>query len=298
MSSSIRPATAADVARLLFVGAIWGGSFIFISLALKSLGPISIAGWRIALAAIILLAINGVLKQKFPSAPSVWGWLVFIGLLNSALPFFLINWGQQFVSSAETALLVASGTFCALLLSHFVSTDERINRYRLMGVLVGFSGVVVLVVVDLLESGLGAIKGQLAIILAGCSYATSSVFARRVSFLHPVTLSATTMLSACIYMLPLAFILENPLPEQISIDSMLAVLYLGLIGTAYAFVLRFKIIQTNGAVFMAQVGYLVPLFGVLWGALFLSDIISTETWIALGLILAGIAITRQGAHRN
>ena len=295
MISTIRRPTSFDVGRLFFVGAIWGGAFLFIALALEDFGPISIASWRVALGAVVLVLIAAAAGQRFPRAARDWRNVIIVGCLNSAIPFFLISWGQQFISSAETALLMAVGTFFALIVSHFTSHDERINAARALGVTVGFLGVLVLVLWDISEAGMGALAGQIAVIVAGCSYATSSIVSRRLTHLPMLSTTAATLISASLYMVPLAFLLENPLPSQVSSLSLLALAYLGVVATALAMTLRFFIIRANGAVFMSMVGYLVPLFGVLWSGLYFADAINLQTLLALALILLGIAITRRGS---
>jgi drug/metabolite transporter (DMT)-like permease len=295
MIAAIRRPTFFDLSRLLFVGAIWGGAFIFIAVALAEFGPVSIAGWRVSLGAVVLLVIALAVRQPFPRGVKLWRKIFIVGCLNSAIPFFLISWGQQFISSAESALLMAMGTFFALFVSHFTSTDERINRARALGVSVGFIGVLVLVFWDISSAGLGALTGQLAVMLAGCSYATSSVVSRRLTHLPMISTSAATMLSASLYMVPLAFLLEDPLPDRVDDTSLLAIAYLGIVATALAMTLRFFIIRANGAVFMSLVGYLVPLFGVLWSGFYFADAIQPQTLLSLALILLGIAITRKGS---
>lgn len=295
MLPAIRRPTLLDVVQLIFVGAVWGGAFIFIAVALGDFGPISIASWRVTLGALVLLVIAMSIGQRFPRDWREWRRITFVGCLNSAIPFFLISWGQQFISSAESALLMAMGTFFALIVSHFTSDDERINLPRALGVAIGFVGVLVLVVWDILESGTGALAGQLAVMLAGCSYAASSIVSRRLTHLPMISTSAATLLSASLYMIPLAFLLEDPLPAGVSEASIFALIYLGVIATALAMTLRFFIIRANGAVFMSLVGYLVPLFGVLWSALYFANAVTPQTVIALALILLGIAVTRKGS---
>jgi drug/metabolite transporter (DMT)-like permease len=280
---------------LTFVGAIWGGAFIFITIALNDFGPVSIATWRVSLGAVVMLFIAMLIGQKFPRGLRNWRIIFVVGFLNSAVPFFLISWGQQFISSAESAILVAMGTFVSLLLSHFTSDDERINKSRVVGVAVGFIGVLVLVFWDLVESGAGNLWGQLAVMAAGCSYATSSVISRRLTHLPMISTSAITLSSACLYMVPLAFVFEDPLPGNVDLSSIVALFYLGVVATALGFTLRFFIIRANGAVFMSLVGYLVPLFGVIWSGLYFADAINLQTLISLSLIMLGIAITRRGS---
>lgn len=295
MLAAIRRPTLVDVAKLIFVGAIWGGAFLFILIALRDFEPISLATWRVTLGAAVLFAVALLIGQKLPTGRRNWRLIFIVGFLNSAVPFFLISWGQQFISSAESALLVAMGTFVSLLLSHFTSEDERINRPRVIGVSIGFIGVMILVFWELLESGTGNLPGQLAVMAAGCSYAISSVVSRRLTHLPMISTSAVTMASACLYMIPLAFMLENPLPADVETASVIALIYLGVVATAFGFTLRFFIIRANGAVFMSQVGYLVPLFGVIWSGLYFADAINLQTLISLGMILLGIAVTRKGS---
>ncbi len=294
-ANGLRKATPFDISKLLFVGSLWGASFIFMSLALHSYGPISIAAWRITLAAVVLLLVCFFSGKSLPRSLNDWKMMTLIGFLNSALPFFLISWGLQFISSAESAVLMATGTFSALILSHLFSADERINPARALGVLTGFCGVLILVISTLIDSGLGAFKGQLAVMLAGVSYATSSVMTRRIGHLPSLPAAAGIMLSASVYMMLLAWVFEQPFDLQADTTAILSVVFLGVFSTAMALAIRLNIIRNNGAVFMSQVGYLVPLFGVFWSWLFLAEQIGLQTLLALGVILLGITITRRGS---
>ena len=294
-AAGLRKASVFDVSKLLFVGALWGASFIFMSMALHSYGPISIAAWRIMLAALVLLLVCFFSGQVLPDNREDWKKLTVIGFLNSALPFFLISWGLQFISSAEAAVLMAAGTFSALILSHFFSADERINPARALGVLVGFCGVLVLVISALIDTGLGTFKGQLAVMLAGVSYASSSVMARRIVHIPSLPAAAGILLSASTYMMFLAWLFEQPFTLHADSSAMAAVIFLGVFSTALAMAIRLNIIRHNGAVFMSQVGYLVPLFGVFWSWLLLAEAIGQNTLMALAIILLGITITRSGS---
>lgn len=294
MLPSIRKPTPFDVTRLFFLGAIWGGAFIFITLALVDFDPVSLAAWRVMLGAVVMVVIARLMAVGLPRELRDWRYIFAIGFLNSAAPFFLISWGQQYISSAASALLMATGTFCTVAVSHFTSDDERINRFRLAGVLIGFSGVFVLVFWGIMESGVGGLKGQIAVVLAGCCYSISSIISRRVSHLPSISISVGTMVSASLYMVPLAFLLGDPLPGNVGFQSIISLAFLGVIATAMAMTIRFSIIRNNGAIFTSQVGYLVPLFGVIWSGLYFSDAINVQTIIALSLILVGIAVTRKG----
>ena len=281
--------------KLLCVGAVWGASFIFISLALESYGPMTIAAARVLLAAVVLILLCYPSGQPLSREGTNWRRFMVVGLFNSALPFYLINWGMQHISSAEAALLLATGTFSAMLLSHLVSVDERINPARAIGVTIGFAGVMVLVVEDLFVLGVGGLKGHFALMAAGISYAISSIMTRRISHLPAISASAGIMLCAGAYLLPLALLFERPLSVSPTQGAIWSMVMLGTVSTALAFVIRYQIIRKNGAVFMSQVGYLVPVFGVLWAWLFLHEPLAIATLVSLAVILVGIAVTRIGS---
>ncbi len=290
-----RKANAFDISRLLLVSAIWGSAFVFIDVALRSFGPITVAALRITTAAIISsLAAYKTHKMGRINAAE-WKVICVVGLFNSALPFYLISWSQQHINAAEAAVLMATGAFSALILSHFFTQDERINTPRALGLLVGFSGVFVLFWEELQGNNLGAIAGLLAVTGAGICYASSTVLSRRVSHIPALTLATYTVASAMVYMLPLALLTEQSAFYSATAISWSAVLYLGVISTGLAYVIRFTIIRNNGAVFMSQVGYLVPIFGTFWGWLLLSNSIRPQLGLALIIILCGLAITRKGA---
>ena len=290
---AIRPPTSFDFARLVSVSMLWGASFVFIEIALRHLGPLSLAAWRLLIGYLALLLIVLWRREKLAVRRGEWVLIALVGLLNSALPFSLISWGQQFTNSAKAALLMATASFFALLVSHWTTADERINRARVIGLGIGFFGVCLLFIDDL--QGGDQLSGQLAIIAAACSYATAAVCARRLTHLPPIALTSATLACGCVILWPLALWFEQPL-APVDLPGLFAVLYLGGIATALCFVIRFTIIRANGAVFMSQVGYLIPLFGVLLSQLILGQAITWQIAGALVMVLAGIGITRLGSR--
>ncbi|MFT5259367.1 MAG: drug/metabolite transporter (DMT)-like permease [Saprospiraceae bacterium] len=294
MLVTFRQANALDMGRLLLVSAIWGSSFVFIDLALRSFGPITVAALRITMASLVLLAIAYSRESLIKLGRKEWLIIFVVGLLNSALPFFLISWAQQHINAAEAAVLMATGAFSSLILSHFTTSDERINGARALGLLVGFIGVLVLFWDDLQGNDVVTISALAAVTGAGMCYATSGVLARRISEVPAVTMATYTVTSAMLYMLPLALFLETPKFADATLISWSSATYLGVIATAFAYIMRFTIIRTNGAVFASQAGYLVPVFGTFWGWLLLSNQIRPELGISLVIILCGVFITRKG----
>jgi drug/metabolite transporter (DMT)-like permease len=290
----LRAPTPGDLARLVAVGAIWGASFVFIEIALRDTPPLVIAAGRVSLAALTIGTVLLFLGAPLPRDRSTWRLLTVIGLFNTALPFLLISWGQKFTTGGESAILMSFGPILALALSHVLTKDDRITPTKSLGMLCGLAGVVVLVYTPAELQPTYGLAGRLAIIGAAASYALSSVLARRVGHLSALSVSAAVTFTATAYMIPIALLIEGPAAVKLSTDSLVSLIYLGVVATGIGFLLRFQIIRYNGASFMSQAGYLVPLFGIFWGWLWLDERLGINALVALALILAGIGLTRYG----
>lgn len=289
----IRAATGADLARLVLVGAIWGSSFLCIDIALTGLPPTSIVAGRLLLGALVLVAMLWSGGQRLPTDLRIWGLLVVIGFLNSALPFMLISWGQQFISGGRSAILMAAGPFLVVLMSHLWTQDDRLTTPKLGGMLLGFSGVILLVGYDAVFGRSESFSGQMAVIGATACYGVSAILTRHVASVPPLVNSAIVLASAACYMVPAALWIDHSWALQPAATPLLAVVWLGLFPTALAYLLRFQIIQAVGATFMSQVSYMVPMFAILWGWLFLSQVPPGRAWIALTLIMGGLYLSRR-----
>jgi len=289
---SVTPATRTDLAELVVVSAIWGSSFLCIAIALDDLAPLEIAAWRLGLAAVLLLALIRWRGLSIPTDRRSVTLLLVIGALNGAIPFTLISWGQQSVASSTTAILIATSPFTTLALSHLMSDDERFGWSRLAGLSLGFTGILVLFG-EGLAGGAGAgssLPGMLAIVLAASCYALSAILIRRLKGVPGLSIVAGTLSAGALMLLPLLLVLHPPWQARPGVTATLAVVFLALGPTALAYVMRTRIVQRNGAVFMSSAGYLIPLFAVLWGWLFLHERPTLRVFIALSLVIAGIAV--------
>jgi len=288
----IRSPSWLDHGRLLLVSAIWGSSFLNNAIALQDFAPISIATYRITMAALIMLVICWTRSLFVRLDARQTGLLIGVGLLNSAVPFSLIGWGQQTVDPAVTAILLAASPFAALLFSHFMTHDDRFSLNKLIGLIVGFAGVVVLLGRGLIYDN-SALPGMLAIVLAATCYAFSAALIRKLGNMSSLLVVAVSLSSAAMLLLPLALWLHPPAQQVFHVNSLSALVFLALGPTAFAYVLRTQIVQQNGVVFMSGAGYLIPLFAVLWTWLFLAQIPTLHALIALVLILIGSAIGQR-----
>lgn len=260
-----------------------------IEIALVDFTPVAVAAYRIILAAVLLLMICFWRGQRIALKPNTVALLAAIGVLNSVVPFSLIGWGQLSIDSSTTGILLASSPFATLLMSHFMTRDDRFAWNKLLGLVLGFAGVCVLLSRGL-EQGSGTFTGMLAVVLAGCCYSLASILIRRLSSVPSLALAAGTLVAGSLIMMPLLLLINSPWQQEYSAGSASALLFLAIGPTAVGYVLRAQIVKLNGAVFMSNVGYLIPVFAVFWGWLLLGDTPTASMLIALGLILSGIAL--------
>lgn len=290
----IRPATPADVARLFLLGAVWGSSFLCVEIALEGLTPLSIAAGRIGFGMVALTTALRLAGQSLPRDLRTWRLLILAGLFNTTLPFLLIGWGQQHITAGRAAILLAAGPFLALTLSHFLTRDDRLTVAKCAGLVLGFGGVVVLVGFDALTGAADSVIGQASVVAAAACYSIAGLLSRRLGHVPALANAAGVLIAASLYMVPLALVVDRPWRFALDGETVLAVLFLGLVPTGIAYVLRFKLLIAVGLTFMTQVSYLIPLFAVFWAWLFLSEVPGPAGWLALVLILLGIAVSRLG----
>jgi drug/metabolite transporter (DMT)-like permease len=282
---------------LTFFGLIasWGSSFVMTKSAVASLDPVWIAGLRLAVAATILVPIAALAGPGFREVtPKVWVKFFWLGMIGSLIPFLLITWGTHFVPSGISGLLMAAIPFFVILLAHLFLADERLTRAKLIGFALGFAGVAVLVG----PSAFGAagfnptaIKGELAI-LAGClCYAVHSISAKRLGFEHPILQTASVCLFGGVIGVAIAFALKPDGLHGIPVSAFLNVAGLGLIPTAIAYLLMYRLMSRRGPSFVSYSNYFVPVYALIFGAAILGEKLEWITGLSLALILAGLAVS-------
>ena len=290
----MRTPNSRDFLLLTFLAAIWGSAFWAIKITVEEVPPATIAASRLLIASILIYFYMHSKSLKFPRDKSFWVQIIVVSFFSMAAPFAMISWAEKFIDSGLTAILMATGPLIALILAHFFSTDDRFTVFKFLGVIIGFSGVIIILGPDSF-SGFGTdVIAQLTTMVAAMCYACSGILVRRVKEKSNTVITASILISATMLILPVSLLFEAPLHAltKSSSQTLLALLYLGVIPTALAFVLRFYLIREVGVTFASYVGYLVPFFGVLWGALFLSERLPPTTILALLLIISGIAVSR------
>ncbi len=285
-----------DAALFITLSAIWGSSFLFIKLGLLGgMGPLTLVMLRLLLGAGAMALLAWRLGERFPRSWRILGIVFIVALINNTLPFSFITWGEQYIPSGLTAILNSTVPLFAVVISHFALSDERFSWHRIAGVTTGFMGVAILFAPDLFSQGVsGAVLGQLAIILASLGYATGSVMARK--YLQDVPaamLSALQLGFALLWVTLPALIFEKPWTQHPTALAWFSVLWLGVLGTGLAYLLFFKLIKSIGATPTTMVTYVIPIFAVIFGVLFLEERLYWAQLAALALIFAGVWLVNR-----
>lgn len=287
-----RSMTASEWAMLLGLSMLWGGSFFFNGVALRELPPLTLVLLRVGLAALILLAVLRAVGVRLPRSPEAWVAFLGMGLLNNALPFCLIVWGQTAIASGLAAILNATTPLFAVVVAHFLTADEPMTGNRLAGVLVGLGGVAVMVGPSAL-AGLGDdAVAQGAVLLAACAYAFAGVFGRRFKRLGvpPLATAAGQVVASTLLLLPLALLVDRPWTLAVPDWTVgAAVLGLAALSTALAYVVYFRILATAGATNLLLVTFLIPVSAILLGSLVLGERLDPRHVLGMALIGAGLA---------
>ena len=294
-------AEASNWLLVILLGVIWGTSFLSIAVALDGYGPITVAAGRIVLAALALTLAAHLTGQGLPSPRGaegrrIWVFACGLALFANALPFFLLAWGQQYVTSAFAGITMATVPLFVLGLAHAFVPGERLTTPRAVGFLFGLAGVVLLLGGNAFERGEAGLVdlARLACVGSAAGYAIGSIVARRAPPIPLVSFSAAALLAASVMIVPLALLFEG-IPEVSAAGQLptLALLYLGLVPTGLATVILVRVIRSAGPGFLSQVNYHVPVWAVIFGVALLGETLPPQFLAALLVILAGLALSRR-----
>ena len=282
-----------DFFLLTLLALIWASAFFNIKIATFSYGPMTISFLRVFFGAIPLLIICFFKKIKIEAFSKDWLWFAAIGFINLVLPFFLIAYGIKNVQSNLAAILMAGTPLSATILAHFFTKNEKINLLKSIGILLGFGGIIFLFTDKILFNE-NNIWSALMILLASTFYVVGGVLTLKISKKSNENVTTSILIWATIFLLPLSLFFEQPWNLTPRLDSTISLIYLGIFATGLAWLLRFYILKNNGLVFQAQVAYLIPIFGVILGYLFLNEVITSKVIISLIAVIIGIYIVKKG----
>ena len=281
-----------DYAMLLLLSAIWGSSFLFIKIAVDTVPAVTVTAVRIATGAAILFVAARMAGQSLPRGRGVWVAITAAALFGNALPFSLISWGEEHIDSGLAAILMAVMPLTTVLLAHIFTADEKLSARKMVGVALGFSGLVVLMGPDKLAQLGDETVRQLAVAGAAVCYGINAIITKRLMHLPRRALAAAIMLVAAVMIVAASLVIDRPWTLQPSMTAWTTMIVLGIFHTAIATLLMFALVRKQGASFFSQINFLIPVFGVVYGALLLAERPSANAYLALALILIGIAVVR------
>ena len=281
-----------DWSLLLILSILWGGSFFFVGVAVKALPPFTIVLLRVAIAAAALHLVRKASGTAMPWDGRSWRAFFGMGLLNNAIPFSLIVWGQTHIASGLASILNATTPLFTVLIAHMLTADERLTKGRIVGVLVGLAGVIVLIGPQAL-AGLGKdVTAQLAVLAAAISYGFAAIFGRRFKRMGvpPLATAAGQVTASSMLLLPVAMLVDRPWTLAApDLPVWGAVLGLALLSTALAYVLFFRILASAGAVNLMLVTFLIPVSAIVLGSAFLGEALAPADYLGMALIGLGLA---------
>ena len=293
----MRDPKTTDYFLLSILALIWASAFFNIKIATYSYGPITIAFFRILFGAIPVVFLCFYKKIKIEAFSKDWLWFATIGTINLVIPFFLIAYGVQKVQSNLAAILMASTPLTATVLAHFFTKKEKINFTKIVGILLGFFGIVFLFSDNILINNENFFYA-LMILFGSTFYVIGGLLTLKISKKKNENVTASILIWGALVIFPITMIIEQPWNFTPRLDSTISLIYLGIFPTGIAWLLRFQILKKNGLVFQAQVAYLIPIFGVILGYIFLNEIITAKVLIALIAVIVGIYFVRRSIKEN
>ena len=281
-----------DYVLLIFLALIWASAFFNIKIATYSYGPITIAFLRVFFGAIPVLLLCSYKNIKIEAFSKDWHWFAMIGFINLVAPFFLIAYGVKSVQSNLAAILMSTTPLSSTILGHFFTKNEKFNFIKTFGILIGFSGIVYLFSDNILINDSNFISALL-ILLGSTCYVVGGVLTLKIKKKKNENVTGSILIWAIIILIPLVCFIEKPWTLTPSIESTISVIYLGVVSTGLAWLLRFRILKNNGLIFQSQVSYLIPIFGMILSYIFLKEMITPKILVSLVAVAVGLYFVRK-----
>jgi len=293
MNSSINSEMGAkEWIMLLTLSLLWGGSFFFVEVIISELPPLTVVFLRVVLAAIALWLFAIVIGLRPPMTIGAWTAFLIMGLLNNVIPFTLIVWGQTHIASGLASILNATTPLFTVIVAGFLLVDERTTSMKLIGVIIGFIGVILMIGPSALSGLETDVLAQIAVLGAAVSYAFAGVFGRRFKAMgiDPVVTAAGQVTASSLVLAPVAIYIDQPFSLEIpGIEVITSIIGLAILSTAVAYILYFRILASAGATNLLLVTFLIPISAILLGSLVLGE--SLELIHYLGMALIGFGLS-------
>jgi drug/metabolite transporter (DMT)-like permease len=282
------------IALLIFLGAVFGSAFPFIQFGLQSFAPLTLVGLRLGGAALVLAVVLVLQRQRLPSSLNVWRHMLVVGMIGLALPIFLITWGEQHISAGFAAIIIATTPLFSALLAFVWMRADRFGWAHVLGILLGFVGVAVALDVTQFDAVSSSGWASFAVALSAVCYAFQGLYTQKTLRDQPAIVTAAGATAAgALVTLPAAFALEGLPTTTPTAQAMLGLLSLIFLCSALAYVLFFWLLERIGAPRSSMVTYLVPIFALFLGWVWLGEQIGAHVGVGLALVLAGLAVAGE-----
>tara|TARA_B100001027_G_scaffold80296_1_gene54964 strand:- start:206 stop:1084 length:879 start_codon:yes stop_codon:yes gene_type:complete len=288
----MREANSFDLSLLMLLAIIWGSAFFNIKIATYSYEPFTLALVRVIFASVPLVLLCKFKEIKIEAFTKNWKLYALIGLCNISIPFVLIAIGTSMINSYLAAILMSTTPLSGSILAHFFLKDEKLSFPKLFGVLVGFSGIVLLFFDKVIINSDNYFYALITI-LGSTFYCIGGLLTLKLKNKKNENVTTSTTLWSVIFLLPFSLIIETPWNSHPTLASTISLLYLGIVATGFAWLIRFRILTVNGLVFQTQVAYLIPIFGIIFGYFLMDEIITWRVLLSLVIILTGIYIFKK-----
>lgn len=285
--------SSASWLQLFVLSILWGGSFFFVKIALIDLPIFTIVFLRVALGSLILLLFITIKKKKLPGSRKIWFHLIIMGILNNVIPFSLIVSAQKIIDSGFASILNATTPFFTIIIAHIFTKDESLSLKKIIGIIIGLSGVVILIGYKSVFSGKNEFLGAILMLIAALSYAFAGVWGKRFKEfkIDPILISTGQLICSSILLLPITLIIDKPWTLSIpSSQTWLAILGIALFSTSIAYIIYFKILSTSGATNVLLVTLLIPISALLLGVAILSEVFYIQYIYGIMIIGLGLLI--------
>jgi drug/metabolite transporter (DMT)-like permease len=270
---------------------LWGTSFMFTAISVRTVDPVTVVFYRLALGAVVLSLVVYARGDSLPLNWQAWAGFFVMAIAGNALPFFLIAWGQQSVDSGVAGMIMAIMPLLTMVFAHYLVEGETLNRYKLIGFTLGITGVILLLG-PVFEGGGREFWSGVAIFTAATCYAVNTILIKRLPRFSPMVGACGVLIMASLILFPAWLLVAHDSASNISQDSMFSVIWLGIGPTGIATIILFAVIERAGPTFLSTINYLIPVVAFLCGAWLLAEAVTWHHFVALVAILGGIAITR------
>ncbi len=278
---------------LILLSAIWGSAFFAIKIGLNGFSPVSVASLRLIIASLFLLFIFYIQNRHIVFTKETFFLLSVVGIIGNFVPFYLISWAEQYIASSTAGMLMAIGPIITLILAHFLTRKDKFTLIKLISIMIGLIGVYFIFNINLFQNFLFNnfidMFAKTLVVLAAFGYMLSNIIAyEKLENIDSFTITTFATTFGAFFSLPF-FIIDLSINEfNFNLNSIYAIIYLGIFPTAIAFQFRYYITKTSGPVFLSYVAYLIPAFAVIWGYILLSERIGINSIIGILLILFAV----------